>query len=314
MKTKLISLSALLLLLATASYAQMAPTPPTPSSKDENIIIHKKGESKEKTTIVIDGDKVTINGKPAEDYKGSDITIMNGNRFNHNTLMPPLPIAPLPPQGGPKMFMQNLNGFGNDAVLGVFSTSTDNGATISSITKNSAAEKAGLKKGDVITKVGDDTIDDAGDLVEAIGKHKPADKVIITYLRDKKENTVTATLDKNKNGSFVWNNDNNAFRNFAFDWNNGKPQLGLRVQDIENGSGVKVLNVNNDDSPAAKAGLKEDDVITQIGGKNVKSVNDLRDALADVKDGDNVTINYQRGGTSQTATVHFPKPLQTSDL
>ncbi len=314
MKTKFVSLSALLILLATATFAQIAPPPPPAPAKNENIIIHKNGDSKEKTTIVIDGDKVTINGKPAEDYKGSDVTIMNGNRFNHNSLMPPVPIAPLPPQGGPKMFMQNLNGFGNDAVLGVMSESTNNGATISSITKNSAAEKAGLKKGDVITKVGDDTIDDANDLVEAIGKHKPADKVSITYQRDKKEAIVTATLDKNKNGSFVWNNDNNVFRNFAFDLNNGKPHLGLQVQDVENGSGVKVLSINDDDSPAAKAGLKEDDVITQIGGKTVKSVNDLRDALADVKAGDNVTINYQRGSASQTATVHFPKPLQTSDL
>lgn len=311
MKIKLVSLSALLLLLATASFAQT--TPPS-SPKDENIIIHKNGNSKEKTTIVIDGDKVTINGKPAEEYQGSNITIMNGNRFNHNSPMPPLPVAPLPPQGGPKMFMRNFNGFGNDAVLGVLSESTDNGATISSITKNSAAEKAGLKKGDVITKVGDNKIDDANDLVEAIGKHKPTDKVNITYKRDGKENTVTAILDKNKNGSFVWNNDNNMFRNFAFDWNNDKAHLGLRVQDVENGSGVKVLNVNDDDSPAAKAGLKEDDVITQINGKTVKSVSDLRDALADVKAGDNVTINYQRGDALQTATVHFPKLLQTSDL
>ena len=314
MKTKFVSLSALLILLATATFAQIAPPPSPAPAKNENIIIHKNGDSKEKTTIVIDGDKVTINGKPAEDYKGSDVTIMNGNRFNHNSLMPPVPIAPMPPQGGPKMFMQNFSGFGNDAVLGVMSESTDNGATISSITKNSAAEKAGLKKGDVITKVGDDTIDDANDLVEAIGKHKPADKVSITYQRDKKEATVTATLDKNKNGSFVWNNDNNVFRNFAFDLNNGKPHLGLQVQDVENGSGVRVLSINDDDSPAAKAGLKEDDVITQIGGKTVKSVNDLKDALADVKAGDNVTINYQRGSASQTATVHFPKPLQTSDL
>src|SRR5579875_1950965 len=98
MKTKLVSLSALLLLLATASFAQTAPPPPPAPAKDQNIIIHKNGDSKEKTTIVIDGDKVTINGKPAEDYKGSDITIMNGNRYNHNWVRPVAPIAPFPPQ------------------------------------------------------------------------------------------------------------------------------------------------------------------------------------------------------------------------
>src|SRR5579875_3386938 len=100
MKTKFVSLSALLILLVTASFAQTAPPPPPPPAKDQNIIIHKNGDSKEKTTIVIDGDKVTINGKPAEDYKGSDITIMNGNRFNHNSITPAIPIVPLAPQGG----------------------------------------------------------------------------------------------------------------------------------------------------------------------------------------------------------------------
>ncbi|MDQ2753050.1 MAG: PDZ domain-containing protein [Bacteroidota bacterium] len=318
MKTTFVSLSVLFVMLAPTSFAQTSPEP-VPKSKDQNIIIHKKGDSKEKTTIVIDGDKVTINGKPAEDYKGGDITIMNGNRFNHNAPMPPMPIAPLPPQGGTKMFMQQFNGFGNEAVLGVMSQSTENGATISSITKNSSAEKGGLKEGDVITKVGDDNIDDANDLVEAIGKHKPADKVSITYQRDKKQNTTTVILGKNKNQAFVWNNDENVLRNnmmndFSFNEKNSKPELGLRVQDVENGSGVKVLNVNNDDSPAATAGLKEDDVITQINGKTVQSVKDLKDALANVKQGDDVTINYQRGSGSQTAKVHFPKPLQTSDL
>ena len=47
-----------------------------PGKKQKDIIIRKKGDSKEKTTIVIDGDKVTINGKPAEDYKDDDVEIM----------------------------------------------------------------------------------------------------------------------------------------------------------------------------------------------------------------------------------------------
>ncbi len=318
MKTNLISLSLLLIIFASASFAQTALTPPV-KEKDQNIIIHKKGDNKEKTTIVIEGEKVTINGKPASDYKDGDITIVNGNRFNHNSISPVPPIAPFPPQGGTKMLLQNLYSFKNEAFLGVLSSSDENGATISSVSKNSPAEKAGLKEGDVITKVGNDKIDDANDLMETIGKYKPQDKVSITYLRDKKEYTQTVTLDKNKKDSFVWNNDQNVFRNdmmnnFPFNLDDSKPHLGLRVQDVENGSGVKVLEINDDNSPAAKAGLKEDDIITQINGKNVQSVKDIKDAMTDVKRGDDIKVNYQRGGASQTATVHFPKPLQTSDL
>src|SRR5437867_2833017 len=47
--------------------------------KDEDIIIRKKGDSKEKLTIVIDGDKVTINGKPVDEYKSDDVDIIHGD-------------------------------------------------------------------------------------------------------------------------------------------------------------------------------------------------------------------------------------------
>src|SRR6478735_12844862 len=60
-----------------------------PEKKDGDVIIRKKGDSKEKMTIVIDGDKVTINGKPAEDYKNDDIEILHdGDMF-----MPPMAMA-----------------------------------------------------------------------------------------------------------------------------------------------------------------------------------------------------------------------------
>src|SRR5258706_15990496 len=45
------------------------------SSKDENIVIHKKNPTKEKITVVIDGDNITVNGKPVDDFKSDDIDI-----------------------------------------------------------------------------------------------------------------------------------------------------------------------------------------------------------------------------------------------
>ena len=315
MKTAFVSAA---LLLSFASFAQTS-FDSSSKEKNENIIIRKKGGTKEKTTIVIDGDKVTINGKPAEDYKNSDIEITENDNFDNEPFPPPPPAPALPPHGGSKMFFRNFNSTQNKAFLGVASNSDEGGATIRSVTKNSPAEKAGLKEGDVITKAGSSNIDDADDLMEAIGKYKPEDKVSITYKRDKKESTVTVTLDKNKPQSFSWNNDNNMMlspdmKNFSFNWNDDKPRLGLRIQDTENGVGVKVLNLSDDDSPAAKAGLKEDDVITQINEKNILSVKDAKDELAFVKKGDDIKVNYLRGGAAQTATIHIPKPLQSSDL
>ncbi|MDX3658495.1 trypsin-like peptidase domain-containing protein [Streptomyces sp. ID05-26A] len=77
-------------------------------------------------------------------------------------------------------------------VLGVKVESTEQGARISEITSGGAAEKAGLKAGDVITKFADRRIDESDTLVAAVRSKAPGDKVTIT-LSDNR--TVEATLD-----------------------------------------------------------------------------------------------------------------------
>ena len=70
----------------------------------------------------------------------------------------------------------------------------DGGVLISSITKDSAAEKAGLKAGDVITSVNGDRVRHSDDLVDELRDAKEAD-VTIGIVRDKKESTVKATME-----------------------------------------------------------------------------------------------------------------------
>ncbi|NGY59179.1 PDZ domain-containing protein [Lentzea sp. NEAU-D13] len=77
-------------------------------------------------------------------------------------------------------------------VLGVKVESTEQGAKITEITPGGAAEKAGLKAGDVITKFGDRRIDESDTLVAAVRSKAPGDKVTVT-LSDNR--TVEATLD-----------------------------------------------------------------------------------------------------------------------
>ena len=72
--------------------------------------------------------------------------------------------------------------------------------------------------------------------------------------------------------------------------------------------------IDDEDSPAAKAGLKEDDVITQVNGKAITSTDDLRQSVKDVKKGDTVKITYKRNNQTQTVDVKFPKELKTIDL
>ncbi|NEB76893.1 PDZ domain-containing protein, partial [Streptomyces sp. SID14478] len=69
------------------------------------------------------------------------------------------------------------------------------------VTANGPAAKAGLKSGDVITKLDDTVIDSGPTLIGQIWTHKPGDTVKLTYTRDGKEHTVDVTLGERKGDS-----------------------------------------------------------------------------------------------------------------
>ncbi|MZD10218.1 PDZ domain-containing protein, partial [Streptomyces sp. SID5785] len=79
---------------------------------------------------------------------------------------------------------------------------TEQGASGSAaVTANGPADKAGLKPGDVITKLDDNVIDSGPTLIGQIWTHKPGDTVKLTYTRDGKERTVDVTLGERKGDS-----------------------------------------------------------------------------------------------------------------
>jgi serine protease Do len=69
------------------------------------------------------------------------------------------------------------------------------GALITSVTSGGPADKAGLKAGDVITKIDNEDISTAAELISAIGSHKIGDQVKIVYYRGSVQNVANATLE-----------------------------------------------------------------------------------------------------------------------
>lgn len=291
------------------------------AEKTEEIVIRKKGDKAEKMTIVVEGDNVTINGKPVDEFKNDNVTVFKRNRS----------LAMATPRirrfGGENGFLDNENfnftrpSNSNKAMLGVLTQKADDGVKVSDVTKESGAEKAGLQKDDVITKVGSKEVKDPQDLIEAIGEHKPNDKVDITYKRGGKENKTSVTLGENKSRGNAFNLNGNfdfpkgsltpPFDNFNFNFN--RPRIGLQIQDVEEGKGVRVKGVDSE-SPASKAGIKDGDVITQANGKDVAGVDELRNAIKELKEGDTVKLNYKRAGKNQTADIKIPKRLKSANL
>jgi putative serine protease PepD len=74
------------------------------------------------------------------------------------------------------------------------------------------------------------------------------------------------------------------------------------VQTTSDNKGVEISQVA-DDSPAAKAGLQQGDVITAIDGKDVTSPVEVRSAVQAKESGDKITVTYTRDGQSKTVDV-----------
>lgn len=315
-------MAALLTLLVQPGFAQdkEKEKEKSKSSKSDRIIITRKSDKDAKVTIEIKGDEVLVNGKPADEYEDDNIRISKQQGL---TIVSPR--TPFRAQGGTWSFDGNdFNLGGEYAFLGVSTEDHDKGAKIEQVTGESAAEKAGLKKGDIITKVDESNIGSPSDLTKAIRKHKPEEKATITYLREGKEQKATVTLGKRKGllmadafsaPHFEMPNmelfDNGNFgRVYSY---SGRPRLGVKAQDTEEGKGVKVIGID-EKSIAEKAGLKEGDIITEFDGKAVNDTDALAKAARDSREKSSVIVKYNRDGKTQTVELKTPKKLKTTSL
>jgi serine protease Do len=320
--TTLTGLATMLVLLSQPSFAQdkekdKVKDKDKDKSKNEEIIIHRKTDKDSKITIEIKGDEVLVNGKPADEYEDENISVRK--RQGGYTILSPR--TPFRAQSGTWSYGGN-DLLGEDiAFLGVTSDDDDKGVRIEAVTDESAAEKAGLKRGDIITKIGETTISSPDGLTKAIRKHKPEDKATITYLRDGKEQKATVTFGKRRN--ILYGGGVNVNPSFDLNFGDGalgrtysyssRPRLGVKAQDTEEGKGVKVIGID-DESIAQKSGLKEGDIITEFDGKSIDDTDDLSKAARDSREKSSVTVKFNRDGKSQTAELKTPKKLKTTNL
>jgi serine protease Do len=90
-------------------------------------------------------------------------------------------------------------------------------------------------------------------------------------------------------------------------------KLGVKIQDTEEGNGVKVLEVDKD-SPAEKAGLKKEDVVTEIGGKKITNTDEMREQLMENMEKSTYNIKATRNGSAMSFDIKIPKKLKTANL
>jgi serine protease Do len=314
-------------------------------SNVDEIIIKSKNDKNVKLSVEIRDGQVFINDKPMSEFKDDNVVVhkmrtmdMDGEAMtllgdaNGDGDFKMLTAPRSPYRMGKGSYSFNIDE-GKGAFLGVSSEKGDDdiaGARVKQVTKGSGAEKAGLKPGDLITRVNETTISDPEDLTQAIHKCKPEDKVNLTFKRDGKEQKAVATLGKMKDGSYSYSYGNDGYAmpdmkdfNFnlaplrvspkLFSYNDSRPKLGIKAQDTEDGKGVKVLDID-EESPADKAGIKEGDIITRFDGKEVNSAVELADLARESKGKADLKISLTHDGKSREVEVKIPKKLKTADL
>ena len=176
------------------------------------------------------------------------------------------------------------------------------GAIVGDVTAGSAAERAGLQRGDVILAVDGQPVADSNALRNRIASTAPGTTVTLTILRDGSDRTVTATL-----GELAAADRAGASRSARSE----RGALGLAVEPltpvrgrelgVRASAGVIITSVA-DGSAAAAAGLQAGEVIEQVDGRAVATADELRSALSARSDRPALLLVH-RGAESRFVTL-----------
>jgi serine protease Do len=161
----------------------------------------------------------------------------------------------------------------NSDLAGSLGLSGVKGALVSAVSEGSPAEKAGLRRGDVITAIDGQVVKDSNSLRNTVSRLQPGSTVSLTLFRGGQERQVSVRL-----AEMPRRTADDSSRSSA---PSGTPgALGLALQPGD--SGLQVTNVDPS-GPAADAGIRVGDVLEEVNGTAVKSSADVRAALGKSK-------------------------------
>lgn len=147
-------------------------------------------------------------------------------------------------------------------------TAVKSGLLVREVNDRSTAMELGLKENDVITAINGVDVQSFPQLVEQLSKYRPGDQISVTYYRNNKKETKTATLRNTQGSTQITKKGEFSDVGCAFMKVNDdiKKKLGIR-------NGVSVQGIKN--GPFKDAGVKDGFIITEINGFAVNSVDDV---------------------------------------
>jgi serine protease Do len=175
------------------------------------------------------------------------------------------------------------------------------GIYITDLTKDGAAMQGGIQKGDVIKKINDYSINSGSELQEQLSNYKPGDKVNVTVDRSGTERSFQVTL-KNNAGNYAIVKPDGMIEKLGADLETLDPR---KAKDYGLTGGVIVRKIN-EGAINDQTRMRDGFIITKANGKDVKSVDDLKNVIGSDRQ---VTITGIYPGYSEP----FEYPLVLDD-
>ena len=185
-----------------------------------------------------------------------------------------------------------------------FQMNNATGTLVTQVDPNSPGGKAGLRTGDVIVKLNNQTVTDAGELQMEVGQKRPGDTIQLEVVRDGKNMTIPVALEAmgpSSNGGTASSE-------------HGKGRWGISLGDLNQAErdqmqipsdvhGAVVEDVQPG-SPADNAGLQRGDVIAEVNRHSEQSAADVAHALANIDKGQDALVLVWSNGGSTFRVLH----------
>lgn len=146
------------------------------------------------------------------------------------------------------------------------------GVYVNGLSEGGAADKVGIKEGDVIVKVNGIEVKSSPELQEQVGRYRPGDNVSVTVLRKSKEKVFDVVLrNADKTTSLVKNNNSDEFKSLGAEF---EELTSSELNKLNITQGVKINKII-DGGKLSKIGIKEGFIITHVDRKPVRSLEEV---------------------------------------
>jgi serine protease Do len=179
------------------------------------------------------------------------------------------------------------------------------GALVRSVEPGAPAEKAGVEAGDIITRFDGKVVEKSSDLPRMVGGTKPGTRSVLTVFRRgaHKDLTVTiAEVEADKPTRKASDKEDKPKASTA------GQAIGLAVSDVTDAQKKELkikggVRVDVASDAAARAGLREGDVIVQIDNKELANVKEFEAAVSKLDKNKNINVLFRRGAWAQYAVI-----------